>query len=256
MSALLAVDVGNSNLKFGLHDGTAWTHHWPVATVRDKMPDEYAVLLRSFLQEARLGPQEVGRTVISSVVPQLTRGLVEMLHRQTGRPPLEVSIDLDLPISIDTESPKAVGSDLIANAVAGHVKTPGACVVVAFGTATTLTEVSAAGVLRGVSIAAGLLATANGLVKDAAQLPHVALEPPPSVLGRNTREAMQSGLVLGHLAMVEGLVARILAEHGPHQVIATGGLAETLARHTRVFDRVDPLLTLEGLRTIASLNPR
>ena len=252
--SLLAVDVGNSNLKFGLHDGTTWTHHWPVATVRDKMPDEYAVLLRSFLREVGIEPTAIPRVVLSSVVPQLTEGLLVMLQQQTGQAPLRVHAGLNLGVQIVTESPGSVGTDLIANAVAGYARFNSACVVVNFGTATTLCGVSDSGELRGVAIAAGLQVTANALVGQAAQLAHVPLVPPPSALGTTTTHAMQAGLVLGHIALVEGLVSRIRAQHGPHRVVATGGLARTLAVHSDVFDAVDPMLTLEGLRLIADRN--
>lgn len=252
---LLAVDVGNSNIKFGLHDGAGWAHYWPIATVPDKMPDEYAVLLRSFLREAEVDLRTIPRVVLSSVVPQLTEGLLTMLQQQTGRPPLKVSVGLNLGLTVATSNPRAVGTDLIANAVAGYERAKGACIVVSLGTATTLSAVSDDGRLYGVSIAAGLQVTANALVGGAAQLAHVPLVLPPDVLGHNTRTAMQSGLVLGHLAMIEGLVERIRAAHGPHQVIVTGGLAPRLADHTPIFDVVDLYLTLDGLRLIAERNP-
>jgi len=252
---LLAVDVGNSNVKFGIHDGSAWLRSWPVATVRGKMPDEYAVLLRSFLAEVGVAPAEISRVVLSSVVPQLTEGLLLMLGRQTNTTPLRVSVDLDLGLEVATDDPRAVGTDLLANAVAGFSRFQGACIVVNFGTATTLCAVSEARRLRGAVIAAGLRVTENALVGAAAALAHVALAAPPAVLGRNTTHAMQSGLVLGHLSMVEGLIARIVAEHGPHRVVATGGLVSILAAHSRAFDVVDPELTLEGLRLIAERNP-
>ncbi len=256
MGRLLAVDIGNSNLKFGLHDGSAWTHYWPVATVRDKMPDEYAVLLRSFLGEVGLAPADIDRVVLSSVVPQLTQGMIEMLDRQIGRRTLRVSIDLNLGIEVTTERPRDVGTDLLANAVAGYQRANDACIVVNFGTATTLLGVSSTGQLEGVAIAAGLQVTANALVGGAAQLAHVPLELPPGPLGRDTQGAMQAGLVLGHLVMVEGLIHRIVQARGPHKVVATGGLSGVFAQHTPIFDAVDPYLTLDGLRLIAERNPR
>ena len=252
--SLLAVDIGNSNVKFGLHDGSTWLHYWPVATVREKMPDEYAVLLRSFLREVGIEPTSIPRVVLSSVVPHLSDGMAAMLSRQTGRPTLRVSVDLNLGITVATERPNEVGTDLLANAVAGFARTNGACIVVNFGTATTLSAVSAEGRLSGVAIAAGLQVTSNALVGGAAQLAHVPLELPPGPLGRTTQHAMQAGLVLGHLAMVEGLIARINAAHGPHRVVATGGLSGVFADHTSVFDIVDRYLTLEGLRLIADRN--
>jgi type III pantothenate kinase len=158
--------------------------------------------------------------------------------------------------------------------VAGYDRFKGNCIVVNFGTATTLTAVAApnvpglsganvpggapapggsgAGEFRGVSIAAGLAVTANALVSGAAQLAHVPLDAPPSVIGTNTRHSMQSGLVLGHVAMVEGLIDRIRQELPGARVVATGGLAPILAPLTDHFDAVDPMLTLEGLRLVAN----
>lgn len=249
---LLATDIGNSNVKFGVHDGDRWREHWAIETVRQRMPDEYAVLLRSFLAEARIERQSISRAIVSSVVPQLTRGMLEMVGEQTGAQPLLLTHELDLGLEIGTERPESLGSDLIANAVAAWARFGETCIVINFGTATTLTVVESPGIIRGAAIAAGLAVTANALVGDAAQLSHVELAAPPTAIGINTRHALQSGLVLGHIAMVEGIVERMLQEIGPAKVIATGGLVTVLAPSTSLFDAVDPLLTLEGLRLIAA----
>lgn len=251
---LLAIDIGNSNIKLGVHDGGGWAEYWPIETVRDRMPDEYAVLLRSFLAEAGIGRREIDRTIMSSVVPQLTHGMMEMLEWQIGRRPLLLSREIDIGLDIVTDQPDSVGTDLIANAVAGYHRFQSDCIVVNFGTATTLTAVSEPGEFRGVAIAAGLAVTANALVGGAAQLSHVELAAPPSVIGTNTRHAMQSGLVLGHVAMIEGLIDRMREVLPGARVIATGGLAQILAPLTSHFDAVDPMLTLEGLRIVAERN--
>ena len=251
---LVAIDIGNSNIKLGVHDGGGWAQYWPIETVRDRMPDEYAVLLRSFLAEAGIDRRNIDRTIMSSVVPQLTHGIMEMLERQIGRKPLLLSRELDIGIEIKTDQPDSVGTDLIANAVAGYHRFQGDCIVVNFGTATTLTAVAEPGDFRGVAIAAGLAVTANALVGGAAQLSHVELATPPSVIGTNTRHAMQSGLVLGHVAMIEGLIDRMREVLPGAKVIATGGLAQILAPLTDHFDAVDPMLTLEGLRIVAERN--
>lgn len=251
---LLAIDIGNSNIKFGLNDGEHWAHYWPVETVRDRMPDEYAVLMRSFFADAGINRRDIDRAIMSSVVPQLTHGMLEMLERQLGQRPLLLSQRLETGLAIVTDQPDTVGTDLIANAVAGYHYFQSNCIVVNFGTATTLTAVADPGEFRGVAIAAGLAVTANALVGGAAQLSHVELTAPPSVIGANTRHAMQSGLVLGHIAMVEGLIDRMREILPGAQVIATGGLAQILAPFTDHFDAVDPMLTLEGLRLVAERN--
>lgn len=253
---LLAVDIGNSNIKFGVHNGEHWVEYWPIETVRNRMPDEYAVLLRSFLHDAGLHRSDLTRSVVSSVVPQLTDGMRSMIGRQTGTVPLLLTAATDTGIEIATDHPEAVGTDLIANAVAGYDRFKSNCVVVNFGTATTLAAVADPGVFRGAAIASGLQVTANALVGGAARLSHVELIAPPSVIGTNTTHAMQSGLVLGHVAMIEGLIDRMRDELGHAQVIATGGLAPVLASLTTYFDAVDPMLTLEGLRIVADRNHR
>jgi type III pantothenate kinase len=251
---LLAIDIGNTNIVFGLHDGAQWTHHWRVQTVRERMPDEHAVFFRNFLNQAGLDLGDIEQTVLSSVVPQLTRGLASMVEQHTGHPPVIVSAKVNTGIQVLTEQPERVGSDLISNAVAGYARAGGNCVVVDFGTATTFTAVEQPGILRGVAIAAGLYTMVDALVRRTAQLPHVELVPPAHAIGRNTVEAMQAGLVLGHLAMVEGMVARIKRELGGATVIATGGFSNVLGQHTDCFDAVDQWLTLDGLRLIGERN--
>lgn len=251
---LLAIDIGNTNVVFGAHDGDGWIHTGRVETVRTRMADEYAVIFRAVLAEADLDLSSFDRTIISSVVPQLTRGMTEMVSTRSGREPLLLGPHLDLGIQIKTEHPNQIGSDLVANAVAGYHRFGESCIVVNTGTATTLTAVAAPGDLLGVAISAGLMVTADALVGRSAQLAHVPLGPPPSVIGRNTEEAMQSGLVLGHVAMIEGLIARMKAQLGGAKVIATGGLTGIIEPLTDQFDSVDPWLTLDGLRIIAGRN--
>jgi type III pantothenate kinase len=251
---LLAIVIGNTNIVFGVHDGQIWAHQWRVQTVRERMPDEYAVQFRQFLQEAGLAMENIDRTILSSVVPQLTQGLVEMVSSRTGRKPLVVNSKLNLGIAIRTDQPERVGTDLIADAVAAYDRFRANCIVVDFGTATTFTAVAEPGELLGVAIGAGLNVTVNALVSRTAQLPHIELAPPPSVIGRNTVHAMQAGLVIGYVCMIEGMLDRIRAALGSAQVIATGGLSKVIAPLTDCFDAVDPWLTLDGLRLIAERN--
>lgn len=252
---LLAIDVGNTNIVFGVHDGAQWTHTWRVQTVRDRMPDEYAVMFRNFLREADLGMDQVDQFVLSSVVPSLTQGLADMVAQRTGKRPVIVSATLNTGIRINVDYPSSVGSDRIADAVAAYDRVGDDCIVVDFGTATAFTIVVTPGEMIGAVIAAGLGTTADALIRRAAQLSGIELTPPPSVVAKNTVHALQAGLVVGHLAMVEGLIDRLRAEIGPAKVIATGGLSVVLAPYTDHFDLVDPWLTLDGLRLIAERNP-
>lgn len=253
---LLAIDVGNTNIVFGVHDGRSWSHHWRVQTVRERMPDEYAVMFRNFLDDADLELKQFEHTVLSSVVPQLTAGLSHMVAQHTGFSPVIVSARVNTGIRINVDHPDSVGSDRIADAVAAFERFKSNCVVVDFGTATAFTIVREPGEMIGAVIAAGLHTVADALVRRTAQLPQVELVPPPSVIGRNTIHAMQAGLVLGHISMVEGIIDRIRAELGRVQVVATGGLSTVLAPLTDRFDAIDPWLTLDGLRLIAERNPR
>jgi type III pantothenate kinase len=253
---LLAIDIGNTNIVFGVYDGQRWSHQWRAQTVRDRMPDEYAVMFRSFLSEARLDLQSFENTILSSVVPPLTRGLANMIAHYTKYPPVIVSAAIPTGIQIKTDQPERVGSDLICDAVAAYERFQSNCIVVDFGTATTFTAVVEPGEMIGAAIAAGLGTVADALVGRAAQLSQVELVAPASVIGKNTIHAMQAGLVVGHIAMVEGLIDRMRRELGRAKVIATGGLAATLGPLTDRFDAIDPWLTLDGLRLIAERNPR
>ncbi len=231
-SRLFAIEVGNTNIVFGVHDGQQWQHTWRVQTVRERMPDEYAVMFRTFLSEVGLKLEQFDQAVVSSVVPQLTSGLCSMVEQRTGFAPVVVGPTINLGIRINVDRPEQVGSDRIADAVAAYERFRSNCIVVDFGTATAFTVVAEPGEMIGAVIAAGLNTVADALVRRAAQLPQVELVPPPSIIGRNTIHAMQSGLVLGHIAMIEGLVSRIKTELGSAQVIATGGLSTVLAPHT------------------------
>lgn len=253
---LLALEVGNTNIVLGVYEDDRWAYTWRVQTVRERMPDEYAATFRIFLREAGLSFDGFAQTVVSSVVPQLTAGLCDMLAQRTGFAPVVVDHTVQTGIRINVDYPEQVGPDRIADAVAAYDRFHTSCIVVDFGTATAFTIVAEPGEMIGAVIAAGLGITSDALVSRAARLPQVALTVPPSAIGRNTRHAMQAGLVLGHLAMVEGLVRRIKDELGHAHVITTGGLARVLAPHTNCFDAVDPWLTLDGLRLIAELNRR
>jgi type III pantothenate kinase len=252
---LLAIDIGNTNAVFGIHNGQQWVRQWRVQTVRERMPDEYAVLFRDLLGEADMNFEDFDRVGISSVVPQLTGGLKRMFAERTGEEPFVLSHRADSGIELRVDHPEKVGADLIADAMAAYTRLQSNCIVVDFGTATTVSAVAEPGVLLGTAIAAGLIVTRNALVEQTAQLPQIDLEVPECVIGKNTVHSMQAGLVMGHLCMVEGLVARMKKEIGGDvRVIATGGLSQVIAPHTDCFDEVDLWLTLEGLRLITERN--
>jgi type III pantothenate kinase len=252
---LLAIDIGNSNIVFGVHDGERWLYHWRVRTVRDKMPDEYAVHFRAFLGEAGLSVHGFEQIVLSSVVPPITSRLSKMLTEQTEVTPLIINHQVETGLAIAVDNPAEVGADLIANAVAAYEHFGSACIAVDFGTASTFSAVSDEPAFLGVAIAPGLNLAASALAGGTAQLPQIDLAAPESVIGTNTIAALQAGVVLGYVGLVEGLVDRLRAEIGTTvPVVGTGGLSRIIAPLTDRFTTVDPRLTLEGIRLIGLRN--
>ena len=249
---LLAIDIGNTNITLGIHDGSSWRVQWRLRTIHDQTVDEYGIYLKMLLREVEL-VDVVDRVILSSVVPALTATFREVCSRYLGLNVQVVTADLDTGIRVATDNPSEVGADRIVNAVAAFHSYGGPTIVVDMGTATTLDYISADGALMGVIIFPGMKLTHDALARRAAQLSHVSLEAPPHVLGRNTIHAVQSGLIFGYASMVEGLVGRLRKEQAipEAQVIGTGGLIGLLAPHTLVFDHLDPWLTLSGLRLIA-----
>ncbi len=255
MSILLCIDIGNTHVVIGGYRGDRLAHHWRVQTDHDRTADEYAVLLLSLLNVAGLTRQDVGAVALCSVVPPLTATFAEIAEEYLGHTPLVVSADIDTGVRVLVDNPREVGADRIANTAAVAHRYGGPACVVDFGTATTFDIVSRDGEFLGGAIAPGLGIAADALVRRTAKLPRVALEPPPSPIGRNTVHAMQSGIIWGYVGLVEGLVARFREELGPEmKVIATGGLARAMARLTPVIEHVDPWLTLEGIRLIYERN--
>ena len=252
---LLCVDVGNTNVVYGLWDGSAWVGQWRVRTVRDQMPDEYAVMLRALLQDSGFEVQAIDRVVLASVVPPLTAIFAEVVTRYLRLEPLIVGPGVRSGLRIRIDNPVELGADLVADAVAAYARFHSACIIVDFGTATTFSAVSEEGDFLGVAIAPGLGVAAEALSSRTAQLPRVGLTPPASAIGKNTVHSMQAGLVFGYVGLVEGLIGRIQAElGGKATVIATGGLSSVLAPLTQAIHTVDPWLTLDGLRLIAERN--
>lgn len=253
---LLAVEVNNSTIALGVHDGESWRARWRLQTVVGRTGDEYAFLIGKMLRELRLGA-ESRRAVLASVVPALTEVFGDVVERLCRSRPLVLGPGVKTGLDLRVDHPSEVGADLVAGAVAAHAMARGACVVVGFGAATTFTAVSAQGALVGVAIAPGLGTGAEALAERTAGLPRASLLPPSSVLGKNTVHAMQAGVVLGHVGLVRHLVGRIGDELGTGAVgVATGELAPLLAPLIPEIVVSDPWLTLDGLRLISDRNPR
>lgn len=251
-NTLLAVDVGNTNVTLGLWRGDQLVISWRARTVRDKMPDEYGVLVRSFLEGAGLSFQEIGGVAIGSVVPPLTGTFVELSRRYMEIDPLVVTHTTDTGVPLHVDQPQQVGADRIVNAAAIVAKGTYPAIVVDFGTATTFDIVDRSGAYIGGAISPGIGIAHDALVIHAARLHQIDLMPPPRPIGTNTIHAMQSGIFWGYVALVEGLLVRLKADMGdPHiAVIGTGGLAPLFKQHTDALDVIAPDLTLEGLRII------
>ena len=252
---LLTIDLGNTNLTIGLYDGETLAHHWRLATDPARMPDEYGLQLLGLLTNAGRTPADLTGACFSSVVPPLTGRLVQACQEYLHQEALVVEPGLKTGIQIRYEDPSTVGTDRIADAAAVMHSYGGPACIIDFGTATTFNALTKEGDYLGGAITAGINLAAEALFARAAKLPRIDLQKPPSVIGRNTTHAMQSGLIYGYVAMTEGMVARFREELGPEmKVIATGGLAGIIARETQVIDIHAPWLTLDGLRIIWELN--
>jgi type III pantothenate kinase len=252
---LLTIDIGNTNLTLGLYEGDTLGAHWRLATDHNRMPDEYGLQLLGLLQNAGKTLKDIKGISLASVVPPLTGRVVQACREYLKQEPLVVDTGIKTGIKIRYEDPKAVGADRVCDAVAVMKLYGGPACVVDFGTATTFNAVTKDGEYLGGAITAGINLAAEALYTRAAKLPRIDLQVPPSVIGRNTVHAMQSGLLFGYVSMVEGMVARFRSELGSDmKVVATGGLAEVVAKETKVIDVIAPWLTLEGLRIIWELN--
>lgn len=248
---LLAIDAGNTNIVFGIHNGESWIHEWRFETIPVRNQIEYEMFLRLNFLESNLKLENVEGVVISSVVPELNDILAEFSKPLISKEPVFVGPRVYGHLPITTQNPYEIGTDLIANAMAGYILYKEDIVIVDFGTALTFTIVNSDGNIRGVNIAPGLKTAIKALVGNTAQLPEVPLELPDSVIGTNTTTAIQNGVLWGYVSMVEGMLDRIKNELGREvKVIATGGLSSILHPLHNRFDQVNRHLTLEGLRFI------
>jgi type III pantothenate kinase len=246
---LLAVDVGNTQTALGLMEDERVVSDWRIATVRHRTADEIAGLLVGFLSLEGWRPREVITEVgIASVVPRLTTQWQEMCEKHLHITPFVIGPGTRTGMRILMRNPTEVGADRIVNAVAAYERYGGPCIVVDFGTATTFDVISTDGDYLGGAIAPGIEVSMEALTTRAAKLIKVDLAEPAQVIGKSTVEGLQSGAVYGFAGQVEGIVAAIRGELGVKaRVIATGGLAELIARHARVIEEVDPHLTLRGI---------
>ncbi|MBN1570448.1 MAG: type III pantothenate kinase [Acidobacteria bacterium] len=252
---LLAIDIGNTNISLGAYAGETLGPHWRLASHHDKTQDEYGALVLGLLRSAKISPADIKAIAMASVVPSLMGTFVEVCRHFLRCDPLVVDAKCKTGLNIRYDEPGQVGADRIVDAAAGYKMYGGPVCIIDFGTATTFDAVSADGDFLGGAIAPGIAVAAQALFDRTAKLPKVDLRWPPSPIGRNTTQSLQSGIMFGYVGLVEGIIARIKSELGPEtKVIATGGLAEIIAKETNVITILAPWLTLDGLRIIHELN--
>ena len=254
---LLAVDIGNTQTHIGVFDREQLKHEWRSSTDARRTADELALMFGGFLGSADLSfSSQITGVAISSVVPRLTQEMRQMNLRYFGYPPVVVEPGTKTGIAILTDNPREVGADRITNAVAAHHLFDGQPVVIVdFGTAITVDAVSAEGEYLGGAIATGVDTSATALFSATAQITRVELKAPPSVIGKSTVTSVQAGLMYGTAALVDGLVRAVIEElGGDARVIATGGLAQTVSSYCTTIEKIEPILTLTGLRLIYERN--
>lgn len=249
---LLAIDIGNTNTVLGLFEGQHLEHSWRVKTDARETADEMRLTFRGLLEDA---PEPTG-VAVCSTVPSVLREVRTMIDRYYAHlPAVIVEPGTRTGVPVLTDNPKEVGADRIANTLAAHHLFGGPCIVVDFGTSTNFDVVSAKGEFLGGALAPGVEISVDALAARAAQLRKVELVRPRSVVGKNTVEALQSGVLYGFAGQVDGLVRRIVAEVGPvSAVVATGGLASIVVPESETITHAEPDLTLVGLRLVYERN--
>jgi type III pantothenate kinase len=254
---LLAIEQGNTNTLFAVHDGETWIAQWRSATESTRTADEYAVWLSQLFEMNGLSLKSLSGCIISSVVPQSIFNLRNLSRRYLSVEPLIIGENAELGVQVRIDKPSEAGADRLVNAVGAHIAYPGPLIVIDSGTATTFDIVGADGGFEGGVIAPGVNLSMQALHDAAAKLPRIAIQRPEGnrVVGTDTVTAMQSGVFWGYIGLIEGLIARIKAERGEHlTVVATGGVVSLFEGATDMIDHYDPDLTIRGLLEIHRRN--
>ncbi|MBL0060477.1 MAG: type III pantothenate kinase [bacterium] len=251
MSALVGIDVGNTHTTVGWWEGGEWRHEWRLTTKAHRTKDEWTVSLEGVLRRAGFPERDISTLAISSVVPAMT-AYMQFVARELGLTPIVIGADHIKSVQIAYDPPQAVGPDRLCGIAAAISRFGAPIIVVDLGTATVIDVVDIDRVYRGGIIAPGVATAAESLNKATALLPKVELAFPPSVVGKNTVEAIQSGILYGALSMIDGLVSRIQLEIGKVPVVATGGFADLLQGQSSTITHVDQRLVLEGIRLLAT----
>lgn len=253
---VLVIDVGNTNIVVGAFDGDKLVKNWRISTDYKKSADEMGLLLVQLLTYHGLHVDEIENVAISSVVPQVMFSLERAVRRYLKHEPLIITKDVKTGINICYDNPKEVGADRIVNAVAVHHHYPGDAIIIDFGTATTFCALTAGADYLGGVICPGIKISLDALIERTAKLPKIEIVRPPHVIGTNTVESMQAGMVYGYAGQIENIVRRMKEEMGGGNitVIATGGIASLIKEATDAIDVLDSHLTLKGLKLLYDMN--
>lgn len=255
---LLVIDVGNTNIVFGVYEGKKLIYDWRIATEKNRTSDEYGLLFEQIFKYHGLCPENVKDVIISSVVPTLMHTLSAMSIKYFKREPIIVGPGVKTGMNIRYDNPKEVGADRIVNAVAGFEKYGGPLIIVDFGTAITFCAISKDGDYLGGAIAPGIIISSEALFLRTAKLPKVEIAKPDTVIGKNTVNSIQSGVAYGYIGLVDYIVERMIDEMANEgevkTVIGTGGFSSLIASESRYINEIDKLLTLDGLRIIYGRN--
>ena len=253
---LLAIDLGNTNIKYGVFDGDKLLASFRVSSRISRTADEYGSVLVGLLADRDIKKSDIDGIIFSSVIPALNYTMCHMCEFFFGISPIIVGPGIKTGLNIKAENPREVGADIIVNSVSAFNKYGGPIVVIDFGTATTFDVISEKCELVGVVIAPGIKTSLEGLATKTAQLPMVELDAPKTVIGKNTKHCMQAGIIFGFAGLVENILRKIRQELGLKEikVVATGGLGEIIAKEVKAINTVDRTLTLDGLRQIYQLN--
>ncbi|MBH0171843.1 type III pantothenate kinase [Fictibacillus nanhaiensis] len=252
---IFVFDVGNTNIVLGLYENDELKHHWRIHTSREKTEDEYGMLILDLFRHVNIHKEQIEGIIISSVVPPIMFALERMCVKYFNQRPLVVGPGIKTGLNIKYENPREVGADRIVNAVAAIHEYDAPLIIVDFGTATTYCYINENKQYMGGAIAPGINISTEALYTKAAKLPRIEIAKPEGVIGKNTVNAMQAGILYGYVGQVEGIVKRMKEQSDVEpKVIATGGLANLIAAESNVIDHVDPFLTLKGLLLIYDKN--
>ncbi|MDM5314386.1 type III pantothenate kinase [Fictibacillus sp. b24] len=252
---IFVFDVGNTNIVLGLYENDELKHHWRIHTSREKTEDEYGMLILDLFRHVNIHKEQIEGIIISSVVPPIMFALERMCVKYFNQRPLVVGPGIKTGLNIKYENPREVGADRIVNAVAAIHEYDAPLIIVDFGTATTYCYINEHKQYMGGAIAPGINISTEALYTKAAKLPRIEIAKPEGVIGKNTVNAMQAGILYGYVGQVEGIVKRMKEQTSIEpKVIATGGLANLIAAESSVIDHVDPFLTLKGLLLIYDKN--